>query len=181
MGRGGRDAELAARALRGDEEAWSRVVELHWVAVWRLARLLVRDTQGAEDVVLETFATVRRTLAGYRGKGPLAGWIQAICRGVALDTLGRRARRGCEQSVEHLPDSVALPGSIDRDARADVERALAALADDEREALLLQVAGFGAREVAELLGVAETTIRSRRARAREHLLPLLEGYRGRTR
>lgn len=57
--------------------------------------------------------------------------------------------------------------------------ALGVLAPDEREALLLMAAGYTSAESAAAIGVAETTIRSRRSRAREKLLPLLGGYRGR--
>jgi RNA polymerase sigma factor (sigma-70 family) len=62
----------------------------------------------------------------------------------------------------------------------DLERALASLEDDEREAVLLTEAGYTSEELASALGVAATTIRSRRARARARLLRELEGgYGGR--
>jgi RNA polymerase sigma factor (sigma-70 family) len=66
--------------------------------------------------------------------------------------------------------------------RIDLERALASLAEEEREALLLTEAGYTSEELGLTLGVAATTIRSRRARARARLVrELASGYGGRAR
>jgi RNA polymerase sigma-70 factor (ECF subfamily) len=178
-GAGGDQAELIARARRGDEEAWETIVRHHWDAAWTLSRMMVPETQAAEDVVQETFARVRDKLTDYRG-GSLRAWILAICRNQARDELRRRGRRACEVSLE----GVRLADEAQEDrwaARLDLQRALADLPDDEREALLLRWAGFSSTEIAGVLGVAPTTIRSRVARGREKLVRLREERREKAR
>jgi len=176
------EARLVARAREGDEDAWTAIVQLHWKPVWNLSRRMVRDQHGAEEVTQETFRIVKEKLAEYRGPGALCGWIQAICRHQALDELRRRRRLSRELPIDNCPNSNGGPLAATEDRwvqHIDLERALAMLGDEEREALLLTVAGYRSDELATALGVAATTIRSRRARARARLLRELDsGYGG---
>ena len=154
------DAELVALARSGDESAWTTIVELHWRRVWSLSRIIVRDQQGAEAVVEETFRAVRDRLAGYGGGATLCGWIQSVCRQRALDELQRRRRKPREApAAEHL---------------SDVDRALSALEADEREALLLTAAGYTPEDLGRALRVPAAIVRSRGARARTRLLERLD-------
>jgi RNA polymerase sigma-70 factor (ECF subfamily) len=154
------DAELVALARSGDESAWTTIVELHWRRVWSLSRIIVRDPDGAEQVAEETFRIVRERLATYRGGATLCAWIQSICRRRALDQLQRHGRKPREAPAA--------------EARSDVERALGALEAEEREALLLTVAGYTPEELGRVLRVPAATIRSRGARARTRLLDRLD-------
>ncbi len=148
--------------------------------VWTLSRRIVRDQYGAEEVTQETFRLVRERLVDYRGQGALCGWIQAICRHQALDELRRRRRREREVCIDQCASLDARPVAATEERwvqRLDLERALEMLAEEERAALLLTAAGYTSDELAAALGVAATTIRSRRARARAALLRELNGGR----
>jgi RNA polymerase sigma-70 factor, ECF subfamily len=154
------DAELVALARSGDESAWTTIVELHWRRVWSLSRIIVRDQRGAEEVVEETFRAVRERLDAYGGGANLYGWIQSVCRRRALDEIQRRGRKPRE----------APPA----EQRSQVDRALSALDADERDALLLTVAGYTPDDLGRALRVPASTIRSRGARARTRLLDWLD-------
>ena len=154
------DADLVALARSGDESAWKTIVELHWQRVWSLGRIVVRDQHGAEEVALETFRAARERLGTYGGRGTLCGWIQTLCRQCALDELQRRSRQ-----PRVAPAAEAGP---------EVDRALRALEIEEREALLLTVAGSTPDDLGAALGVPATTVRSRSARARSKLLDQLD-------
>jgi RNA polymerase sigma-70 factor (ECF subfamily) len=154
------DAELAAQARSGDESAWTTIVELHWRRVWSLSRIIVRDQQGAEAVVEDTFRTVRERLAAFDGRATLCGWIQSVCRQRAFDELQRRGRKPREAPAA--------------EERSEVDRALSALEPEEREAVLLTVAGYTAEDLGRALRVPAATIRSRGARARTRLLDRLD-------
>lgn len=171
------EANLVARARAGEEAAWSSIVELHWRHVWSVSRRIVRDQYGAEEVTQETFRVVKEKLPEYRGDGALCGWITAICRRQALDELRRRRRLAREVPIEGCPAAEHAETCASDEGWArhlDLERALAALPDDEREALLMTAAGYTSDELARILGVAATTIRSRKARARARLLRALD-------
>jgi RNA polymerase sigma-70 factor (ECF subfamily) len=179
------DVRLAARAVAGDAAAWEAIVERHWESVWSLSRRIVRDRHGAEEVTQETFLVIQERLAEYRGQGALCGWIHAICRRQAFDELRRRGRMAREVAIEDGLDptgGAAAPAEERWVRHMDLERALALLEDDEREALLMTAAGYKSEELGQMLGVAATTIRSRRARARTRLVRELECvYGGRSR
>jgi RNA polymerase sigma-70 factor (ECF subfamily) len=176
------DERLVARARAGDEAAWTEIVGLHWRPVWSLSRRIVRDQHRAEEVTQETFRVIKEKLAEYRGEGALCAWIHAICRRLALDELRRHTRLAREVSIEdpRLLNGRQVAGAEDGWVQhIDLERALALLEDEEREALLMTEAGYTSEELAKVSGVAATTIRSRRARARVRLLRELEaGYGG---
>jgi RNA polymerase sigma-70 factor, ECF subfamily len=167
------ELRLVGQARAGDEMAWEAIIRQHFEGVWSLSRRIVRDQQGAEEVTQETFRVVKEKLWEYRGPGALCGWIHAICRRQALDQLRRRARLAREVSIEGWPEESvnrAQTGEERWIEHIDLDRALASLEQEEREALLLTEAGYTSDELAKTLGVAPTTIRSRRARARARLL-----------
>jgi RNA polymerase sigma-70 factor (ECF subfamily) len=177
------EASLADRARAGDETAWTAIVERYLRDVWNLSRRIVRNDHAADDVTQETFRVVREKLAEYRGQGTLCGWIKAICRRQALDELRRRDRQAREVPIEDWHLSVRRgPPTEDRWVQhIDLERALSLLEYDEREALLATEAGYRSEELAQVLGIAATTVRSRRARARARMLRELDdGYGRRT-
>ncbi|HKF74742.1 MAG TPA: sigma-70 family RNA polymerase sigma factor [Candidatus Dormibacteraeota bacterium] len=180
-----REVDMVARARAGEESAWAELVEAHWRPVWSMSRSIVRDQHSAEEVTQETFRVVKEKLTEYRGDGALCGWIQSICRRQALDALRRRRRQGAREVSIDDGTGAGRPAQATEDRmvqRLDLERALALLAEEEREALLMTEAGYTSEELAAALGVAPTTIRSRRARARVRLLRELEGgYGGRGR
>ncbi|TMC05506.1 MAG: sigma-70 family RNA polymerase sigma factor [Chloroflexi bacterium] len=178
------DGPLAARALAGDAAAWEAIVDRHWKSVWSLSRRIVRDQQGAEEVTQETFLVIQERLAEYRGQGALCGWILTICRHQAFDELRRRGRLARELPIEdgHEPGAGAAAPAEDRWVRhIDLERALASLDDEEREVVLGTAVGYTSEELGQMLGVAATTVRSRRARARARMVRELDAYGGRSR
>lgn len=177
------DVGLAARAVAGEPAAWESIVERHWKSVWNLSRRIVRDQHGAEEVTQETFLLIRERLAEYRGQGPLCGWVHTICRRQALDELRRRGRHPEVPIEDGLdPGGGAGPAEERWVRHIDLERALAGLEDEEREALLMRATGYTSEEIGQTLGVAPTTIRSRIARGRTKLARVLEcGYGGRGR
>lgn len=176
------DVGLAARAVAGESAAWESIVQRYWKSVWNLSRRIVRDQHGAEEVTQETFLLIQERLTEYRGQGPLCGWIHTICRRQAFDELRRRGRRPELPIEEGLDPGGGGPAEERWVRHIDLERALAGLEDDEREALLLRATGYTSEEIGQTLRVAPTTIRSRIARGRAKLARVLEcGYGGRGR
>lgn len=156
---------LAARDDRS-EETLAAFVRATQTDVWRLCAHL-GDRDRAEDLAQETYARVLRSLQGYRGDSPVRPWLFSIVRRVVADDIAARRRRRREPvtTVEHVGDhqgQVALEDLLDR---LDPER---------RQAFVLtQVLGYSYADAAEVCGCPVGTIRSRVARAREQLVPLV--------
>jgi RNA polymerase sigma-70 factor (ECF subfamily) len=145
----------------------------HADALYNHARRLTRNDADAEELVQETYA---RALAGaqtFMG-GHLKAWLFTIMRNVFLD-LQRRGRHqpavGQLDVIDGAGERLASSDSQEVDrlqglVGSEIEAALATLSDGARAIILLDVEGFTETEVAEVLGCALGTVKSRLARAR---------------
>lgn len=160
------DADLVQRAAEGDEIAFELLVRRHTDALWRLARILLNDRFAAEEAVSDACFRAYKALGQYRGDAPVRAWLLAICRRACLDRL--RLRR---PHVVSLDVARARAGREDQaDLRIALGQAVTRLSPEEREAFtLVDVLGHSGEEAAAVVGVPASTLRSRLARAREHL------------
>jgi len=140
----------------------------------RYARALVHDRAAADDLVQDTLARALRSEHLFHG-GDVRSWLYTILTNLNRNRLRSLARRPVLSPIEDndAPD-LAGPEAGGR----DIERALATLVEDQRNALLLVVLeGLSYREVAEVQGVPIGTIMSRLARARVQIKTYLDGGR----
>lgn len=163
------DARVTAYALQaraGDRPALGEFIRLTQDDVWRfLAHLAGRDA--ADDLTQETYLRAMDALPGYRGESTARAWLLTIARRTAVDGFRRDAARP-PQAPPSAAEWLSVP---DASTRVEIERMLASLDTDRREALVLtQVFGLSYAEAAEIAGVAVGTIRSRVARARAELV-----------
>ncbi len=130
----------------------------------------------AEDLLQETFLQIHRSRRTYMPGRPVRPWAFAIARHVFLMDRRRAARRSKFESghLDELPE-IPVPPSIEQlGTRTDVRKALARLADDGREAVLLHhVWGFSFGEIGALLGIREGTAKLRAYRAINTLREML--------
>jgi RNA polymerase sigma-70 factor, ECF subfamily len=152
-------------AMAGDDGAFERLVRAYATPVWRYLRRLVGDGALAEDLAQETFLRVHHRLSGFSFSSKFSTWVFAIARNAGIDALRSRDRRARLGAALPPPPPAAAP-----DAGAELTAALASLAPALREAVLLvEVLGLTYRETAEVVGVAEGTVKSRVFRARAQL------------
>ena len=143
-----------------------QAVEATIPALRRYARALTRDTDLADDLVQDTLVRALRSEHLFHG-GEIRSWLYTI-----LTNLNRNRLRSLIEEND-APD-LAGPEAGGR----DIERALATLVDEQRDALLLVVLeGLTYREVAEVQGVPIGTVMSRLARARVQIKSYLDGER----
>jgi RNA polymerase sigma-70 factor (ECF subfamily) len=146
------------------------IVDEHRLARPAITKLLI-DPADIDDAQQLALIAVAERIGGYEGRGPFLGWLHRVARNEALMLLRRKQRRN-EPSGEEPPEQwgfVARLSSFVADADA-VERLLAGLSHDHREALRLrEIEGLDYEEIAARLGVPVGTVRSRLARARDQL------------
>ncbi|MFI7659698.1 RNA polymerase sigma factor [Micromonospora parva] len=168
------DGELLRLVGEGDCGAFDVLYARN--APWLVLRLRrrCRDPELVREVLQETFLTVWRAAASYRGDGAAVGWLWAVAAGRLVDARRRALVR--PQSVGLLGDDVlawspsaedeVLAGAYD----AVLERALHGLAPELRAVLEATVLdGLTVREAAVVLGVPEGTVKTRAMRARREL------------
>jgi len=143
-------------------------------ALRRYARALTRDAETADDLVQDTLVRALRSEHLFHG-GEVRSWLYTILTNLNRNRLRSLARRPVLSPIEDndAPD-LAGPEAGGR----DIERALATLVEEQRNALLLVVLeGLSYREVAEVQGVPIGTVMSRLARARAQIKSYLDGER----
>src|SRR4249920_492440 len=87
------DVELAARAARGDQGAFERIMRRHNRTLFRTARAILRNDEEAEDAVQEGYLQAYGAMASFRADAKLSTWLARIVANQALQRLRKRERR----------------------------------------------------------------------------------------
>jgi RNA polymerase sigma factor (sigma-70 family) len=164
------DAELLRRYVAArDEAAFASLVRRHGPMVFGVCRRTLGQVQDAEDAFQATFLILARKAHTVRPDG--AGrWLYGVAVRVANKARGRRARRLSVPVDLGAGEPAARPADPPRDWLPLLDTALAKLADrDRRPIVLCDLLGRSRAEAAAELGIAEGTLSSRLARARERL------------
>jgi len=188
--RGGPQAELPDRDLlrqhvQGDTEAFGLLFLRHRERLWAVALRTLGDQEEAADALQDAMISAFRRAADFRGESAVTTWLHRIVVNACLDRIRRRSARPAasgmdEQTLDVLAQGSALadPGT-DKDTALDVLAALRTLAPEQRAALVLvDMLGYPVADTAEILGISPGTVKSRCARGRARLLPLLAHLRG---
>jgi len=178
------EADLVARARRGDQDAYGDLVAIHQEMAFRVAFLVRGDAAEAQDAAQEAFVKAYRAIDRFREGSAFRPWLLRIVSNAARNR--RRAagrRRGLQLRAEAATTRDATVPSAEATVLRDERRrtllaAINALSADDRLVI-------GARyfldlpeaEIALLAGVAPGTVKSRLSRARGRLAEALGGDR----
>jgi RNA polymerase sigma-70 factor (ECF subfamily) len=175
------DEQLMRRFQAGDARAFEAIVRRHRSALWNFLLRHVGDRARAEDLLQDALLRAVRASGEWQDRAKVTTWLFTIARNLAVD----EARRAVHRRAERLEGDEDHPGAIDRVAlegpgpdavaegallRPRLEAALRALPEEQREVFLLrEQGGLGFREIAEVTGVPENTVKSRMRYALEGL------------
>ncbi len=171
------DAELLAAHTQGDPDAFTELVRRHRDRLWAVALRTLGDREEAADALQDALVSAFRRADTFRGDSAVTTWLHRIVVNAALDRVRRRTAR----PADPLPDSdhevphARTPDPAEYAAtRTDVAAALARLPVEQRAALVLvDMQGYSVDDAAAILGVAPGTVKSRAARGRARLAPIL--------
>jgi RNA polymerase sigma factor (sigma-70 family) len=164
------DGELLARFVAArDEGSFAVLVRRHGPMVLGVCRRVLRHHQDAEDAFQAAFLVLARKAAVVRPEA-VAAYLHAVAYRTALEARGVNARRRArEMQVEDLPQTPIAPAEA-QDWRPVLDRELGRLPEKYRRLIVLcDLAGRSRKEVAGQLGLAEGTLSSRLAAARQML------------
>jgi RNA polymerase sigma-70 factor (ECF subfamily) len=172
------DQALIARIAGGDQLAMRILFVRHQTALYRWLRRIVRDDALAEDLLSEVFLDVWRHAASFQARSSVSTWLLAIARHKALSARRRRIDAALDQDVAAgIRDPADDPEiSLQKKDRSELLRqSLANLSRKHREVLdLVYYHGKSVKEVAEIAGVAEATVKTRMFHARRKLADLIK-------
>lgn len=141
----------------------------------RFAGSLTGQGADGDDLCQLTIERALRSRQQWQEGTRLDQWMFRIMRNIWIDEIRARRRRGAQADVD--VEAVAPAVSGGQEARTElmmVDRAMAQLPDEQREAVLLVlVEGYGYREAADIIGCPVGTLTSRLGRGREALMHYL--------
>lgn len=166
------DAELLARVVDGDHDAFNEIMRTHEDRVFSVCLRILGNRELALDATQETFLTTFRKASQFKGDSALGTWIYRIAVNTCYDQLRRQKRRRTDPIPDHLdPADFSAEEAVESAGmRHEIKQALAALPAEFRSAIVLaDIEGLGLPEVAEVLGVPVGTVKSRLFRGRRLL------------
>lgn len=175
------DQDLLSRHVEGDPDAFGEIVRRHRDRLWAVALRTLGDREEAADAVQDALVSAYRAAHTFRGQSAVTTWLHRITVNACLD----RARRAASRKTSPVDDTERLEQLLEphESASAPAERkdlhrellaALRTLPADQRAALVLvDMQGYPVAEAARILDVPTGTVKSRCARGRARLLPLL--------
>ncbi len=166
-------------AVRGDHEAFSRLVDTYKAAVYNLAYRMLRSAPEAEDAAQEIFLRAYTKLATYDRQRKFSTWLLSIASNYCIDVLRRRrtAAVDLDEVAFSLPSDAPGPerSVIEREQRMAVARAIGHLPDTYRLVTVLRYYhDLSYEEIEKITGLSEATVKTRLFRARRQLEDLLE-------
>ncbi|MEU7381610.1 MULTISPECIES: RNA polymerase sigma factor SigM [unclassified Streptomyces] len=181
------DQDLLARHVEGDPEAFGELVRRHRDRLWAVALRTLGDREEAADAVQDAFVSAYRAAGTFRGQSAVTTWLHRITVNACLDRVRKAASRKTSpvndtERLEQLlePHESASAPAERNDVQRQLVEALGTLPPDQRAALVLvDMQGYPVAEAARILDVPSGTVKSRCARGRARLLPLLTHLRPR--
>ncbi|MFJ6670511.1 RNA polymerase sigma factor SigM [Actinosynnema sp. NPDC091369] len=170
------DADLITAHAAGDPHAFSELVRRHRDRMWAVALRTLRDPEEAADALQEAFISAFRAAASFRAESQVTTWLHRIVVNACLDRMRRRQTRPTVPLPEAGPGEPVAPrdAMAERETRLVVQAALNELPEEQRAPIVLvDVEGYSVAETAQLLGIAEGTVKSRCARGRAKLAKVL--------
>ncbi|GLX49859.1 RNA polymerase sigma factor SigM [Streptomyces hygroscopicus subsp. hygroscopicus] len=175
------DQELLARHVQGDPDAFGEIVRRHRDRLWAVALRTLGDREEAADAVQDALVSAYRAAHTFRGQSAVTTWLHRITVNACLDRVRKAASRKTApvddtERLEQLlePHESASAPAERNDLHRQLIEALGTLAPEQRAALVLvDMQGYPVAEAARILDVPTGTVKSRCARGRARLLPLL--------
>ncbi len=180
------DEALMMSFREGDARSFEEIVARHKRGLFNFLLRSVQNRSRAEEMLQEVFLRVVRSKERYERTAKLTTWLYTIARNLCVDE-SRRARfrktvsldaprRGAEEESPAMIETVAADQvSTDDEAaapqlRARIAKAVEQLPEDQREVFLMrQMSGLSFKEIGDIVGAPENTVKSRMRYALEKL------------
>ena len=173
------ESTLIRHAANGDAAAWEPLVLMHQEAVFRLSYLLLGDPDDAEDIAQETFLRAWNHLKRFDPTRPLRPWLLSIASNLASNrrrSAGRYLAALTRAFRNEPTSSASTEESSARHMQAsDLWKAVRNLSMPDQQIVYLRYfLELSVTETAQVLSVAEGTVKSRLSRALERLRGIIQ-------
>jgi len=189
-------ADLAARCLAGDADAWEKLATGQHRRIYGICYRFTGNPTEAEDLTQEAFLKMFKNLSSFDPeKGGFTTWLTTLTRNLLVDNYRRTRMDRVSDSLDETysgeddgptkAEKLADTGKSQeqlvsgQELRVQIQAALAQVSPDLREAVILRdLEDMDYKEIAEILGVPQGTVKSRISRGRAELAKLLKRIEG---
>ncbi len=163
------EQELIRRCGDNDRRAQRMLYDRFAPLLMSICRRYV-GTSNAEDVVQDSFVRIFQYLMQYRSDGSFEGWIRRVCVNTCIRHLEKAKRLQLDYSGDTLPEYPVEPDAISKMGADELMGLIDTLPDGYRTVFNLSVIeGFHHKEIAQLLGIEESSSRSQLTKARKYI------------
>ena len=168
------DVRLVERAQGGDRDAFAELATMLSDRLYAVGVRILRDGEGAGDALQSALAMIWRDLPTLRDPARFEAWAYRVM--VRRCGAVRRRLRGRPSPLELQPNDAVIPdAALSVSQRDEFERAFKRLSTDQRTVLVLMYyRGHSVAEIADVLNVAEGTVKSRLYYARQAMRAAIE-------
>lgn len=188
------DEELLRRFNDGDADAFAELVRRYERPLYNFILRSVRRRERADELLQDVFMKVVQRSQDFKGNSKLSTWLYTIARNLCIDHSRKmvfrrhksldapRSGSGSEEGPSLLERTAAEGAEPDRamvaeDLRKRISEAVEELPEEQRDVFLMRhVQGMRFRDIAEVIGVPENTVKSRMRYALERLQRALADY-----
>ncbi len=169
------ETELIRGCLRGSSQCQRQLYGMFAGKMYAVCLRYARSQADAADILQEGFVKVFTKLEQYHFQGSFEGWIRRIMVNTALRAYQRQRFDHEQSGYEQLPESPVEPDAIASLSEAELLKLISQLPDGYKVVFnMVAIEGYSHAEVAELLGIQESTSRSQLTKARRWLCEQLE-------
>jgi RNA polymerase sigma-70 factor (ECF subfamily) len=172
------ESTLVRHAASGDAAAWESLMLAHQQAVFRFAYLLLGDPDDAEDIAQETFLRAWKYLERFDASRPLKPWLLSITSNLASNRRRSAGRyfAALVRAFRDEPTSVRIEEKSAQNLEAnELHNAVQQLNHDDQQIIYLRYfLDLSVNETAQVLQVAEGTVKSKLSRALDKLRTVIQ-------
>jgi len=176
--------ELIERCKEGDQSAFNQLYKLYAKAMFNVALRIIRQQQEAEDILQEAFVKAYNKLHQFEYQATFGAWLKRIVINQALDFIRKRKLQYADDINDINHQEIAEDyEAVDWDTvdlKVDkIKQALQELPTGFRVVCTLFLfEGYEHKEIAEIMGISESTSKSQYHRAKIKIKEILKSYEG---
>ncbi|MCE2711069.1 MAG: sigma-70 family RNA polymerase sigma factor [Cryomorphaceae bacterium] len=169
------DSALIKDCLNGNVRAQKTLFDRFAPKMLGVCMRYCKSKEQAEDVLQDGFVKVFIKLAEFKHEGSFEGWIRKIMVNTALDSLRKEMKISADVEIEFAVDKSESETVLAELSAAEIVQLISMMPDGYRVVFnLFAIEGYSHQEIADSLGITESTSKSQYSRARAYLRKKME-------